>query len=308
MQHPPEVERMDFTALRYFSATAHSRSIRAASDRLHVSPSAISRQIAKLEHELRAPIFDRFAQGMKLTSAGEILLSKIDGMMREFARVKSHIAALQDLQAGNVDVYCFQTAIESFVAPVLNRFHTQYPDVTFNVRMSSTDEAMEALIVGTAEISLVLNAPVRDTITRLEVFRDRIVLAFSPTHPLAGRKTLSLRDLAGFPFAMTEPSFGLRQQIDRVFAKHRFQPAMFCVTNSLALVKEVAGIGKHCTLLPRFAVEQELTAGSLVTAGIREFASEALVFCICTRSDRSLSPAAKVFMDIVVDYCRRYRH
>ena len=298
---------MDFTALRYFSATAHSRSVRAASETLHVSPSAISRQIAKLEHELRAPIFDRRAQGMKLTAAGEILLSKIDGVMREFTRVKSHIAALQNLQAGNVDVYCFQTAIESFVAPVLNRFHVQYPDVTFNVRMSSTDEAIEALITGAAEISLALNAPARDSITRLEVFRDRMVAAFSPTHPLAGRKILSLRELEGFPFALTEPSFGLRQQLDRVFAKHRFEPTTFCVTNSLALVKEVAGIGRQCTLLPRFAVEQELTNGTLRAAVVREFADDPLVFCICTRSDRSLSPAAKVFMDIVINYCRRYR-
>jgi DNA-binding transcriptional LysR family regulator len=298
---------MDFTALRYFSATAHARSIRAASERLHVSPSAISRQIAKLEHELRAPIFDRRAQGMKLTPAGEILLSKIDGLMREFSRVKSHIAALQDLQAGNVDIYCFQTAIESFVAPVLNRFHVQYPDVTFNVRMSSTDEAIEALITGAAEIGLVLNAPAREAITRLEVFRDRMVAAFSPTHPLAGRKIVSLRDLGGFPFALTEPSFGLRQQLERVFAKHRFEPVTFCVTNSLALVKEVAGIGKQCTLLPRFAVEQELTSGVLRAAAVREFADDPLVFCICSPSDRSLSPAAKVFMDIVIDYCRRYR-
>jgi DNA-binding transcriptional LysR family regulator len=297
---------MDFTALRYFSATAHSRSIRAASERLHVSPSAISRQIAKLEHELRAPIFDRRAQGIKLTAAGEILLSKIDGVMREFSRVKSHIAALQDLQAGNVDVYCFQTAIESFVAPVLNRFHVQYPNVTFNVRMSSTDEAIEALLTGAAEVGLVLNAPVREAITRLEVFRDRMVAAFSPTHPLANRKIVSLRELEGLPFALTEPSFGLRQQLERVFAKHAFEPVTFCVTNSLALVKEVAGIGPHCTLLPRFAVEQELGNGSLRAAAVREFADEPLVFCICSRSDRSLSPAAKVFMDNVVDYCRRY--
>jgi DNA-binding transcriptional LysR family regulator len=298
---------MDFTALRYFSATAYAQSIRAASERLHVSPSAISRQIAKLEHELRAPIFDRRAQGMKLTPAGEILLSKIDGVMREFDRVKSHIAALQDLQAGNVDIYCFQTAIESFVAPVLNRFHVQYPEVTFNVRMSSTDEAIEALITGAAEIGLVLNAPARDNITKLEVFRDGMVAAFSPTHPLAGRKIVSLNDLKSFPFALTEPSFGLRQQIERVFAKHRFEPIPFCVTNSLSLVKEVASIGKQCTLLPRFAVEQELTSGTLRAAAVREFADDPLVFCICSRSDRSLSPAAKVFMGIVIDYCRRYR-
>jgi DNA-binding transcriptional LysR family regulator len=298
---------MDFTALRYFSATAHAQSIRAASDRLHVSPSAISRQIAKLEHELRAPIFDRRAQGMKLTAAGEILLSKIDSVMREFSRVKSHVAALQNLQAGNVDVYCFQTAIESFVAPVLNRFHTQYPDVTFNIRMSSTDEAMEALIAGTAEIGLILNAPARDPITRLEVFRDKMVAAFSPAHPLAGRKVISLHELKAFPFTLTEPSFGLRQQMDRVFARHGFKPKAFCVTNSLALVKEVAAIGTQCTLLPRFAVERELADGSLRTAPVREFASESLVFCICSRSDRSLSPAAKVLTDIVIDYCRRYR-
>jgi DNA-binding transcriptional LysR family regulator len=226
--------------------------------------------------------------------------------MREFSRVKSHIAALQDLQAGNVDVYCFQTAIESFVAPVLNRFHVQYPNVTFNVRMSSTDEAIEALLTGAAEVGLVLNAPVREAITRLEVFRDRMVAAFSPTHPLANRKIVSLRELEGLPFALTEPSFGLRQQLERVFAKHAFEPVTFCVTNSLALVKEVAGIGRHCTLLPRFAVEQELGNGSLRAATVREFADEPLVFCICSRSDRSLSPAAKVFMDNVVDYCRRY--
>src|SRR5260370_42452792 len=113
---------MDFTALRYFSETADSRSIRAASERLHVSPSAISRQIAKLEYELKAPIFDRRGHGMTLTAAGEILKSEVGGMIREVARGRSHIAAVQDLHAGTVDVYCFQKAIESFISPRLARF------------------------------------------------------------------------------------------------------------------------------------------------------------------------------------------
>jgi len=298
---------MDFTALRYFSETAQSRSIRAASERLHVSPSAISRQIAKLEHELRAPIFDRRARGMALTPAGEILQSKFEALMREFSRVKSHIAALQDIQAGTVDVYCFQTAIESFVAPVIHRFHVQYPNVSFNVRMSSTDEAMEALTTGAAEIGLILNPPLRDAIASQEVFRDRMVAAFAPTHPLANRKIVSLRELAEFPFVLTETSFGLRQQLDRAFARHALQPRAFCVTNSLALVKEVASVGRQCTLLPRFAVEQEVAAGTLVTIAVRELAADPLVFSVCTLKGHSVSPAAKIFADTVVDYCRRYR-
>ena len=299
---------MDFTALRYFSETAHSRSIRAAAERLHVSPSAISRQIAKLEHELGASIFDRRAQGMALTPAGEILQTKFEGMMREFSRVKSHISALRDIQAGTVDVYCFQTAIESFVSPVIHRFHAQYPNVLFNVKMSSTDEAIEALTTGAAEIGLILNPPVRDTIASKEVFRDRMVAAFAPTHPLAKRKIVSLRELAEFMLVLTETSFGLRQQVDRTFAQHGFHPQIFCVTNSLALVKATASVGRKCTLLPRFAVEREVAAGTLATIAVREFATNPLVFSVCTRNGHSLSPAANVFVDTVHDYCRRYRH
>jgi DNA-binding transcriptional LysR family regulator len=298
---------MDFTALRYFSETARSRSVRAASERLHVSPSAISRQIAKIEHELRTPVFDRRAKGMVLTPAGQFLDAQFEGMMREFERVRSHIAALQNLQAGTVDIYCFQTAVESFVAPVLNRFHVQYPNVAFNVRMSSTDEAMEALAAGAAEVSLILNPPNRDMIASTEVFRDRIVGAFSPSHPLVKRKSVSLRELAAFPFVLTERSFGLRQQIDRAFDRHHVQPATFCVTNSLTLMKGVVSVGNLCTLLPRFAVQDEVAAGRLSTVAVREFATDPLVFCICLRKDRSVSPAAKAFVAAVIDYCRRYR-
>ncbi|XUJ34061.1 LysR family transcriptional regulator substrate-binding protein [Bradyrhizobium japonicum] len=89
-----------------------------------------------------------------------------------------------------------------------------------------------------------------------------------------------LRELEDFPFALTEPSFGLRQQLDRVFARHGFEPNTFCVTNSLALVKEVASIGNNCTLLPRFAVERELAAGTIKSAAVRELGAEPLGFFI----------------------------
>jgi DNA-binding transcriptional LysR family regulator len=299
---------MDFTALRYFSETAQSRSIRAASERLHVSPSAISRQIAKLEHELQAPIFDRRAQGMKLTPAGEILQEKFEGMLREFSRVKSQIAALQNVQAGTVDVYCFQTAIDSFVAPVLHRFRVQYPNVVFNVTMSSTDESIEALITGAAEIGLIVNPPVRETIASTPIFQDLIVTAVGPSHPLAKRKAISLRELAEFPLVLTDPSFGLRQQIDRIFARHMFEPDIFCVTNSLALVKGIASVGRQCTLVPRFAVHHEVADGSLCAITVEEFSGDSMTFCMCVRGDRTLSPAATVFAATVFDYCSRFRH
>jgi len=119
--------------------------------------------------------------------------------MREFARVKSHVAALQNLQAGTVDIYCFQAAIESFVAPALHQFHMRYPNVLFNVTVSSADKTIEALTNGTAEIGLILNPPVRDTIARTEVFRDKIVAAVAPTQSriVAGARRIPLRSNRG---------------------------------------------------------------------------------------------------------------
>ena len=58
-----------------------------------------------------------------------------------------------------------------------------------------------------AEIGLILNPPVREAIETVGVFRDRIVAAFAPAHPLAKRKVVSLRELAEFPIALTERSF-----------------------------------------------------------------------------------------------------
>jgi DNA-binding transcriptional LysR family regulator len=183
----------------------------------------------------------------------------------------------------------------------------KHPNVSFNVTMSSTDEAMEALNTCVAEIGLILNPPERDTIAVQNVFRDRMVAAFSPSHPLAKRKIVSLRELADFPFVLTEKSFGLRQQIDRIFYRHGFKPKTFCVTNSLALVKAVASTGLQCTVLPRFAVERETAAGTLAAVAVKEFATDPLVFCICVLKGRSISPAAKVLVDTVIDYCQRYR-
>jgi DNA-binding transcriptional LysR family regulator len=297
---------MDFTALRYFSETANSRSIRAASERLHVSPSAISRQIAKLEHELRAPIFDRGAQGMRLTAAGEVLQSKVEGMMREFARTKSHIAALQNLQAGTVDVYSFQSAIEGFVTPVLYDYHKRYPNVLFNVITSSTDETIKALVIGVAEVGLVLNPPFRETILSTEIFRDTIVAAVSPNHPLASRKDVSLKELAPFPLVLAVPAFGLRQQVDKAFDRHGIDPNVFCVTNSMSLLKGIASFGHQYTLLPRSTVEKEAVEGVLCTIAVGEFADDPMVCCACVRESSSLSPAAKMFVDAIISYCRRY--
>jgi DNA-binding transcriptional LysR family regulator len=228
-------------------------------------------------------------------------------MMREFARTKSHIAALQNLQAGTVDVHTFQAAVEGFITPVLSDYHRRYPNVLFNIITSSTDETMKALTNGVAEIGLVLNPPARDTILSTEIFRDTIIAAVSANHPLAGRTHASLKEIAPFPLILAVPAFGLRQQVDKAFDRAGIIPKVFCVTNSMSLLKGIAGLDHQCTLVPRSTVQREVSDGILSAIAVEEFANDPMLCCACVRKSGSLSPAAGVFLDAIVGYCHRYR-
>jgi len=61
----------------------------------------------------------------------------------------------------------------------------------------------------------------------------------------------------------------------------------------------------HCALLPRFAVESEVAARTLSTTAVWEFIDDPTMFTICVLNGRLVSPAAKVFVDTIVDFCRR---
>ena len=151
-----------------------------------------------------------------------------------------------------------------------------------------------------------MNPPVRDAIASTEIIRDNIVAVMAPTHPLAGRKAVALQELAEFPLVLTERSSGVRQQIDRTFDRYRINPDVFCVTNSAPLVKTLAGLDRQCALLTRFVVDNEVKAGTVSTVPVKEFMKEPVLCCVCALNNRSMSPAAKAFVDVVLNFCRRF--
>ena len=91
----------------------------------------------------------------------------------------------------------------------MNELHQRHPNILFNFLASSTDETMEALTNVAAEVGLVLNPPVRDTVQNVEIYRDKIVAVFGPKHPLAGRKAVTLSEVAEFSMVLAVPSFGI---------------------------------------------------------------------------------------------------
>src|SRR6202023_638598 len=98
----PRLASMDFRQLRTFRAVAELGSLSKASDRLRVAQPALSRQIKLLEHELKIRLFARNGRGMVLTAAGQLLLDRTTGLVRQIEQVRDDIQSVSGKPSGRV--------------------------------------------------------------------------------------------------------------------------------------------------------------------------------------------------------------
>lgn len=118
---------MRFLTLRYFNAVAKLGSIRKAADRLHVAPSAVSRQIAQLEHELDAILFERSKSGVRLTAAGEVLARQSHRIFRDLDRARAGIDDLRGLRRGDVSLWVIEGFVTGLLPNLLGRLPAPLP-------------------------------------------------------------------------------------------------------------------------------------------------------------------------------------
>jgi DNA-binding transcriptional LysR family regulator len=290
---------LDFTALRYFLETAECQSIRQASDRLHVAPSAVSRKIAKLEHDLKAKLFERRAKGMKLTAAGLVLVEQLHSTVRDLDRARWRIAELEGLKRGEVIVHCIEGAVENWLPRHIARFKSIYPEINFRIAVMSTDRIIEALIAGDSDIGIVFVTDERPEIRVQSSQIEPLSLVVAPAHPLARRRQVALAELAQQTLILPDHSFGIRRILDRHLSVVKLVPRDVLETNSVQLVRSLVRHGVGCTLLPHFSVERDLAAGLLVSIQLKDAHLLATGIQVCVHRQRVLSAAAQAFLSAI---------
>jgi DNA-binding transcriptional LysR family regulator len=288
---------MEFTSLRYFFETAKTGSIRQAAEHIHVAPSAVSRQIAKLEHELGTDLFERRSNGVKLTPAGELLAQQLQSTVRDLMRVRGQIDELKGLHRGEITIYCIEGLIESFLPRVMAQFNHRYPEIEFSIAVASTDRIVDALVCDDADIGIALNAPVRAELTICGGWEEPLKVFVAPDHPLSSRSTITLKELAGYPAALPDRSFGVRRLIDRIWRRVGIKPKVLVTTNSILTTTCIARQGIAYTLMPPFAVERDYAAKTLLAIPLINRGIEPARVEICIHKNRRLPIAAKEFLN-----------
>ncbi|MCG6204978.1 LysR family transcriptional regulator [Rhodopseudomonas sp. HC1] len=295
---------MRFLTLRYFNEVAKLGSIRKAADRLHVAPSAVSRQIAQLEHELDAVLFERSKVGVQLTPAGEVLARQSNRIFRDLARARNEIDDLRGLRRGEVSLYVIEGLVSGLLPDLLANFHHRYPAVTFRIQTGSTDRIIEALLEDEADIGITFNAIPRPEIEVIAEHVEPIACLVAPTHEFANRTSLTLDDICSQTIALPEHSFGLRQVFERAIAKRQRSPQVLVTTNSLELTKRMAATGQVIAFMPALTVITELHSDALRAIPIADPAFAAARSSISIHRDRPLPHAPQEFLKALADAIR----
>lgn len=206
--------------MRYVIAVAETSSFTRAAERCLVVQSALSHQIARLERELGARLFDRTSRRVRLTPAGEAFLPAARASLEAAERASAEVAATVGEVRGRLAVGVIPTVAAVDVPAVLRDFRRRHPQVRISLRVGASDDLADQVrerVLDVAFLGLPTTARPQGVAAR-ELARDRLVAVVAPDHRLAGEPVVALRSLASEVFVDFPAGTAGRVQTDQAFA------------------------------------------------------------------------------------------
>jgi DNA-binding transcriptional LysR family regulator len=259
---------VDLRQLEILQAIAETGSFTASGRKLHVSQSAISRQILLLEEELGEPLFLRVGRQVRMTPAAESLVQL---GQRVFLDVRETVGAITDRTRelrGTLRLSGGMTVCLYVFPPLLKHLRRVHSQVEVRLTVATAGRSVQEIRGGRVDAGL-LTLPVEESdLVTVPVLREELLLVTTPTHPLARRRKVVPKDLARLPFILFEMGSGTRRVIDTFFAGEGVEPTIVMDTENVEIIKAMVKTGLGVGIVPYQAVAREVKAGQLFCARI----------------------------------------
>jgi LysR family transcriptional regulator for metE and metH len=260
-----------------------------AAERLHVTQSALSHQIKGLEHYFETPLFLRNSKPLRLTPAGGKLIVLGQQILPQVEAVESELGQVARGEVGRLHIAIECHACFEWLAPVLDRYRQQWPQIEVDFRVGVSFEALPALQRG--EVDLVISSdPVRrDDLLFEELFEYEALLAMSQGHELAQKKQIAPSDLAGETLITYPVS---RQRLDvfsRFLQPAGVEPAAVRHSELTSVILLLVASGRGVAVLPDWVLREAAQAESLTTRPLGRNGLKGMLYGAVRRADQELA-------------------
>lgn len=192
---------LNFERLQALQAVATFGSVTGAAEALHLTPSAVSQQLTKLQREVGQRLLEPYGRGVRMTPAGSLLAGRAHAILAEVEQAESELDRQRDLVVGKLEVTAFATAARALLPRAVAGLHARHPHLTVRLSERQPEESIRLVAAGHLDLALVndwMNAPLilPDGIEQKLVRLDPVDLAVPADHPLAHREVVELTELA----------------------------------------------------------------------------------------------------------------
>ncbi len=213
---------MNLERLQTFRVLVETLHFRRTAERLRISQSAVSQQIALLEKEMGAALFERIGRRVYLTDSGRALATETTSVLASIERAHEAVSALSKGDAGRLRVGASTTPGIYLLPQVLGQFRRDMPLVELEFRIANTGRIEQLLLANELDLGVCGARPSHQELFEITLGQDWIVPVLSPSQ--AGKtRRISAADLARWPLLSREPGSATRAAVDTALARLHVQ-------------------------------------------------------------------------------------
>jgi len=286
-------DELDLHLLVQFVVLARTKNFTRAAEELHLSQSALSRAIQKLEDQLGQPLFERKPREIVLTDLGGLLLDRAKEILKLMEDTFSELSEAG--KRGRVRLGAIPTIAPYFLPTLLASFAKKHPEISVIVQEDTTDMLIKRCSHGEIDLALLALPVITRQLDIEPLFDEELLLLLPLGHPLEAEKKITAESVDGYPFVMLNEAHCLSENIASFCRKQSVQPVTIERTSQLATVQELVSLNHGVSIVPEMARKIDTST----QRSYRSFTSTkpSRTIAMMWNPDRFLSKSTKTLMD-----------
>lgn len=287
---------MDDRSLEHFLHLADCLHFGRASEASHISPSALSRSIARLEQATGAPLFERNNRRVALTPAGRLFVDYARNALGEWDAIRGTLMESAGELHGELRMYCSVTASYSFLFDILARFRRDHPRIEIKLHTGDPEEAMARVSAGSEDIAIGVRPgklPAGLAFRRITISPLVFIAA---TH--AGKRSRAA-DWSGIPMILSERGVG-RSRVDEWFRRLGVSPNIYAQVAGNEAIVSMVSLGFGVGVVPRIVLDNSPLAHTVRVLDVHPELAPYVVGLFALEK-RLASPLIKAFWSLQED-------
>ncbi|RJX75012.1 LysR family transcriptional regulator [Pseudomonas sp. LS-2] len=289
---------VEISDLRAFVAVVDLGSFALAAHELHLSQSALSRRISKLEANLGVRLLERTTRRVEVSAPGRAFAVKARQVVNGFDESLLDITDAASRLTGEITIACVPTAVNHLLPKVLHQYQQQFPGILVRVMDEGASEALALVVRGEADFGINYLGAQEGNITFTPLFDEPFVLACPIDHPLSKRKSVSWSELSEQRYIAVNKASGNRMLLDWALANTPQVPKPVLEARHVRTAVDMVASGLGVAAVPQLAISKFGLDGLVKTVPLIN-PSVNRTLGLLTRRSQFLSPAAQRFCSLI---------